>query len=118
MQLGLQGHNRTEPHSRRLRWWAVGSAPAVIVLEVPTRELGCIVPTWEELLAMRALADAYGVPMHLDGARLWEAAPYYAEGGHTIADVCAMFDSVYVSFYKGLGALSGAMLLGIDPRQC
>jgi threonine aldolase len=46
----------------------------------------------------------------MDGARLWEAREHYAPA--TYADVCAQFDSVYVSFYKGIGALAGAMLLG------
>lgn len=45
----------------------------------------------------------------MDGARLWEAQPYYAR---PFAEICGLFDSVYVSFYKGIGALSGAMLVG------
>ena len=48
---------------------------------------------------------AYG----MDGARLWEASAAY---GCPLADLCALFDSIYVSFYKGLGGLSGAMLMG------
>ena len=31
---------------------------------------------------------------------------------HKLEEICAGFDSVYVSFYKGVGALAGAMLLG------
>ena len=46
----------------------------------------------------------------MDGARLWEAREAYAP--RTYAEICAHFDSVYVSFYKGIGALSGAMLAG------
>jgi threonine aldolase len=45
----------------------------------------------------------------MDGARFWEAVPYY-ERPH--AEVAGLFDSVYVSFYKGLGALAGAALAG------
>ena len=48
----------------------------------------------------------------MDGARLWEAAPYY---GRSYAEVAALFDTVYVSFYKGIGGISGAMLLG--PKE-
>jgi threonine aldolase len=48
----------------------------------------------------------------MDGARLWEAQPYYAR---PFSEICAQFDSVYVSFYKGIGALSGAMLVGDRP---
>uniref|UniRef100_UPI003784AEDC beta-eliminating lyase-related protein n=1 Tax=Aquabacterium sp. TaxID=1872578 RepID=UPI003784AEDC len=47
--------------------------------------------------------------LHMDGARLWESAPFYARPH---AEICAGFDSVYVSVYKGIGALSGALLAG------
>jgi threonine aldolase len=50
--------------------------------------------------------------VHLDGARLWEAAPYYATKKKTIADVAGLFDSVYVSFYKGLGGIAGCCVAG------
>jgi threonine aldolase len=49
--------------------------------------------------------------VHLDGARLWESAPFY---GKTPAEIASLFDSVYVSFYKGIGALAGACLAA-DP---
>jgi len=48
-----------------------------------------------------------GIALHLDGARLWEAAPFYER---SYAEIAGLFDSVYVSFYKGLGALAGAAL--------
>ncbi len=67
-------------------------------------------PAWNELREIAAIAQARGVKLHMDGARLWEAREAYAP--HSFADVCAHFDSVYVSFYKGIGALAGAMLLG------
>lgn len=49
--------------------------------------------------------------LHLDGARLWECAPFYAK---SYAEICAPFDSVYVSFYKALGAIAGAALAGSE----
>ena len=98
-------------HLKRLA--AVGTAPCMILVELPHRELGCETLEWSELERMRALADEYNVPLHLDGARLWEIAPYYQRtASKSIKDVVALFDSCYVSFYKGLGALTGAMLLG------
>jgi threonine aldolase len=45
----------------------------------------------------------------MDGARLWECAPFYAR---PYAELAGLFDSVYVSFYKVLGALAGAALAG------
>ncbi len=83
---------------------------AALLVELPAREIGGQLPAWEELEALGALARSRGIRMHMDGARLWEASAAYTP--HTLADICMPFDSVYVSFYKGIGALSGAMLLG------
>lgn len=79
------------------------------LIELPQREIGAQLPPWEELLALCDAARATGAKLHLDGARLWEAAPFY---GRPHAEIAALFDSVYVSFYKGLGAIAGAMLAG------
>jgi threonine aldolase len=82
---------------------------AALLLELPQREIGGQLPEWEELLAEIAWAKERGIALHMDGARLWESAPYY---GRTYAEVAALFDSVYVSFYKGIGGISGAALAG------
>ena len=47
--------------------------------------------------------------MHADAARIWEIQPFY---GRSHAEIAALFDSLYVSFYKGLGAPAGAALVG------
>ena len=83
---------------------------AALLVELPAREIGGQLPSWDELVELAARARERGVFMHMDGARLWEAREAFAP--RTYAEVCAHFDSVYVSFYKGIGALSGAMLLG------
>ncbi len=83
---------------------------AALLVELPAREIGGQLPPWNDLEALAGIARARGVRLHMDGARLWEAGPAYAP--RTLAEICAHFDSVYVSFYKGIGALSGAMLLG------
>jgi threonine aldolase len=88
---------------------ACAGAPAALVLELPYRRLGGVLPSWEELGAIAAAARARQAVMHLDGARLWESQPYY---GRSHAEICALFESVYVSFYKGLGGMTGAMLCG------
>jgi len=82
---------------------------AAVLYELPWREIGGQLPDWDELEAIKAWAGERGVHLHMDGARLWEAAAGY---GKPLAEVCRGFDSVYVSFYKGIGALAGAMLLG------
>ena len=84
--------------------------PAALLVELPAREIGGRLPAWAEIEALSTLAKSLGVRLHMDGARLWEAREYFAP--KSLADLCAPFDSVYVSFYKGIGALAGAMLLG------
>jgi threonine aldolase len=48
-------------------------------------------------------------PGHADGARLWESAAGY---GKPPREIAALFDTVYVSFYKALGALPGCCVAG------
>lgn len=88
---------------------AVHEPMAALLTELPIREAGARLPSWEELEELKATARERGIRLHLDGARLWECAAFY---GRSHEEICAGFDSVYVSFYKGIGALSGAMLLG------
>lgn len=82
---------------------------AAIVLELPMREIGGQLPEWDELAAQSVWAREHDVALHMDGARLWQCPSYY---GKTLAEIAALFDSVYVSFYKDLGALPGAALAG------
>ena len=82
---------------------------AVALLELPQRMLGGQLPSWEELLQISEWCKEKGVKLHLDGARLWECKPYYQK---SYKNICDLFDSVYVSFYKGLGGLTGAVLAG------
>jgi threonine aldolase len=76
-------------------------------LELPQREIGGLLPEWDDLVAQAAWTRERGIALHLDGARLWEAAPFYER---SYAEIAGLFDSVYVSFYKGLGALAGPRL--------
>ena len=48
----------------------------------------------------------------MDGARLWECGALLR--ARPTPRSPALFDSVYVSFYKGLGGIAGAALAG-DP---
>jgi threonine aldolase len=82
---------------------------ASAVLELPYRRLGGVLPGWTELQAIKATARQQRIRLHLDGARLWESQPYY---DRPLAEICRGFDSAYVSFYKGIGAITGSMLLG------
>ena len=88
---------------------AVTEPPAALVLELPQRDLGGQLPSWEELAAQVAWARDRGAAVHLDGARLWEASAGYARPP---AEIAALFDTAYVSFYKGIGALAGCCVAG------
>jgi threonine aldolase len=87
---------------------SVGEAVAAVLIELPQRDLGGTLPEWDELVAQVQWARDHGAATHMDGARLWEAAPYYeSTAAKSIADIADLFDSVYVSFYKGLDAIGG-----------
>lgn len=88
---------------------AVHERVAVLLLELPQREIGGRLPEWDELTAQARWAHEHGVRLHLDGARLWECAPYYQR---SYAEIAALFDTVYVSFYKGLAGIAGCALAG------
>ncbi|KAH5036415.1 hypothetical protein HBI74_050720 [Parastagonospora nodorum] len=90
--------------------------PAVVILEIPNRVCACETYTFEQLQQISSACRSASVALHMDGARLWEIEPYYqATAGKSFADLGALFDSVYVSMYKGLGGATGAFLLSNDP---
>jgi threonine aldolase len=88
---------------------AIPGKLAAVALELPLRDGGFVLPTWDELVVFAGACADRGVPLHLDGARLWESTPYLE---HSLAEVAALASTVYVSFYKGLGGLSGAAVAG------
>ncbi|MCW8807833.1 MAG: beta-eliminating lyase-related protein [Rhodanobacter sp.] len=82
---------------------------AAVVVELPLRRAGFLLPEFDALRAISAWCRERSIPLHFDGARLWEAAAGY---GVSEAELAALADSVYVSYYKGLGGLGGAMVAG------
>lgn len=82
---------------------------AAVVLELPMREIGGQLPSWDDLEQQIAWAREHGIAVHIDGARLWQCENFY---GRSFAEICALADSVYVSLYKDLGGIAGAVLLG------
>ncbi|MFI7142047.1 threonine aldolase family protein [Streptomyces massasporeus] len=83
-----------------------------LMLELPLRDAGFVLPTWEELTeAVDAARDRDAV-VHFDGARLWESTVHF---GRPLEEIAGLADSVYVSFYKSLEAFGGAALAG--PKE-
>jgi threonine aldolase len=80
-----------------------------VTVELPLRDGGYKLPTWDELTAFAEACRDREVPLHIDGARIWESAPYL---GHTLDEIAGLADTMYVSFYKGLGGLAGAAVAG------
>lgn len=80
-----------------------------LLLELPQREIGGQLPTYKTLEDISTYCRENGIKLHLDGARLYEILPYYKK---TAAEICELFDSVYISFYKGIGGVAGAILAG------
>lgn len=80
-----------------------------LMLELPLREAGFVLPTWDELTDVVAAARERDAVVHFDGARIWECTSHF---GRPVQEIAALADSVYVSFYKSLGGISGAALAG------
>ena len=89
----------------------VAEPVAAVLWELPQRDLGGQLPTWEDLTAQVEWARSNGAAVHLDGARLWEATAGY---DRSPAEIASLFDTAYVSFYKGVGALPGCCVAGSD----
>jgi threonine aldolase len=88
---------------------AIGELPAALLIELPQRDIGGQQPSWDDLQAQTEWARSRGAAVHLDGARLWESSAGY---GRPPGEIAALFDTVYVSFYKGIGALPGCCVAG------
>jgi threonine aldolase len=82
------------------------SSAAVAVENTHNFGGGTIQPL-DQIAALRAGAQAAGLTMHLDGARLWNA---HVASGVSLADYGQYFDTVSVCLSKGLGAPVGSVL--------
>ena len=69
---------------------------------------GAVIPL-DDMEAIHTVAKRAGVPVHLDGARLYNAGAYLDV---PIAEICRHVDSVWFALCKGIGAPIGAILAG------
>lgn len=67
----------------------------------------------KEIEKLSKFAQANGIALHLDGARIWNA---HIASGLSFKDLGKYFDTVSVCFSKGLGAPIGSMLLTTNDK--
>ncbi len=82
---------------------------SLIVLENTHNGAGGKILPYVAMQGIRDLAREAGLPVHLDGARLWHAC---VETGLSPEDYGSMADTVMVCLSKGLGAPVGSLLAG------
>ncbi|SFI29142.1 threonine aldolase family protein [Methylobacterium brachiatum] len=89
-----------------------GASPlrtAMIALETSHNAAGGTVLPLLHMVAVAGMAWTRGIPIHLDGARLFNAAVHL---GVTPAEIAAQVDTVSLCLSKGLSAPAGAVLAG------
>jgi threonine aldolase len=82
---------------------------SLLCLENTIGEMGGRVLPAERMAALAGFAHKNGLRVHLDGARIWNAA---VASGRTPAEVAAPVDTASVCFSKGLGAPVGSAVVG------
>lgn len=84
-------------------------ATGLVCLENTHNRAGGTVMTVEQIQAVAAVAHEADLPVHMDGARLYNAAVAL---GRPVADLAAPVDTVSICMSKGLGAPVGSVLCG------
>jgi threonine aldolase len=116
VMLGLPSENgRITPEQlREVAAQSEDVEPAsVVVFENTHRSAGGRVWPLDELVASAAVARELGIAVHLDGARIFNAA---VTSGIPAAEYGRLADSVTVCFSKGLGCPLGAVLASSRER--
>ena len=85
------------------------SPTGLISLENTHNKAGGTVLPQEVMAGVREVADQEGLPLHLDGARMMNAA---AAQGVSVREIAKHFDTISLCLSKGLGAPVGSVLLG------
>ena len=85
------------------------SPTGLLALENSHNLAGGTVLSVEQTQALCDVAHAHGVPVHLDGARIFNAATAL---GVEVSELVAPVDTLQLCFSKGLGAPVGSMICG------
>jgi len=83
--------------------------PSLVCVENTHNTAGGRITPVAELKAIQKVAAERKLPVHMDGARLWNAS---VASGTSLAEFSKCADTVMVAFSKGLGAPVGAALAG------
>jgi threonine aldolase len=97
VRAAIRGQNIHYPHT------------GLICLENTHNRAGGTVSTVEQMKVVQEVAQEFGLPLHLDGARLFNAATAL---GKPLSAVAAPVDTVSICLSKGLGAPVGSVLCG------
>lgn len=82
---------------------------SLVCLENTVNKAGGSYYDLESIRQIKALCTEKRLPLHLDGARVFNAI---VEAGYTASDLGQQFSSISVCLSKGLGAPVGSLLLG------
>lgn len=115
----LESDDGTLPLAAVQRAWHDDSDPhlaptSLIAFEDTHNACGGVLVPRENIDEVATFARSKGTPLHLDGARLWNAA---VASGQSVAELAAPFDTVSVCFSKGLGAPVGSALVGSSAHM-
>jgi threonine aldolase len=97
VRAAIRGHDIHSPRSR------------LLVLENTQNRAGGTVWPIETARSVATAARAFGLAVHIDGARLFNAS---IAAGYSVASFASIADTVSVCFSKGLGAPVGSALCG------
>ena len=110
--LPIEGAFTPDSINKALQQTAAGKVKTevgAILLESPLRRGFNTTHSLAQVAEIAELARNEGIPLHLDGARLFMQAAHH---DFSPADFAAHFDTVYVSLYKNFNAAAGAVLAG------
>jgi threonine aldolase len=82
---------------------------SLISLEDTANRGGGAIYNFKDIQAIRKFSLEHNIPLHLDGARLFNAL---VENGVDYKEYASQFDSISICLSKGLGAPVGSLLLG------
>lgn len=82
---------------------------ALVCIENTHNRFGGTIYPIDRITELRNFCRERSLPLHLDGARIWNA---HVATGTSLRDFGGVVDSISICFSKGLGAPVGSMLLG------